>query len=361
VKSEVVVMMKPRVSQQDVAQLAGVSRATVSYVINDVDGISITPETRERVWAAVKELGFRPNAMARGLRAQSSGVLGLVTSEIATTPYAVEIIKGAQDAAFDYGKTLLIIDSEGDTDATEEAIGMMAGWQVDGVMLAADFHRRIVLPRGLTSFRHVLVHCFDADGLVPAVVPDEVQGGRLATETLLASGHSRIGFLNGPIDYPAAQGRLQGYREALEAAGIAYDASLVRSGSWWQETGIEHAADLVTGPGAATALFCGNDWIAMGAYDGLREIGLSVPGDVSIVGFDDRREIAAHMRPALTSVALPYQQMGRWAVEFLLDPEGPQQHRGTHLIKCPLVRRDSVAAPPATVTASAREAVPPTA
>jgi LacI family transcriptional regulator len=315
-----------RVSQQDVARHAGVSRATVSYVINGVGGVSITEATRQRVWAAVQELGFRPNAMARGLRAETSGVLGLITSQIATTPYAVEIIKGAQDAAFEYGKTLLIIDSEGETSATADALDMMVGWSVEGVILAADHHREIQLPDGLDGFPSVLVHCFDAEGRVPAVVPDEYQGGRLATETLLASGHTKIGFLNGPPDFPAAQGRLDGYRAALEDAGIAYDPELVRAGTWWQETGIEHARDLVLGHTAATALFCANDWIAMGAYDAIREAGLTVPDDVSIVGFDDRREIAMHMRPALTSVALPYQAMGRWAIEYLLGPDDAADH-----------------------------------
>jgi LacI family transcriptional regulator len=351
----------PRVSQKDVARLAGVSRATVSYVINDVAGASITPETRQRVWAAVEELGFRPNAMARGLRADSSGVVGLLTSEIATTPYAVSIIKGAQDAAFEHGKTLLIVDTEGLPGAASDALDMMAGWQVEGVILAADYHREIETPPGFERFEHVLVHCYAADGESTAVVPDEVQGGQLATQTLIDAGHRRIGLINGPDTYPAAQGRLEGYQAALEAAGIRFDPALVRSGSWWQENGTQHAMELVSGPEPVTGIFCGNDWIAMGAYDAVREMGLRIPQDVSIVGFDDRREIAAHMRPQLTSVALPYQQMGRWAIEYLLASDDQRPAQGKHLLACPLIERDSVAVHPvdaaeATPTESRTEA-----
>jgi LacI family transcriptional regulator len=330
---------RARPSQLDVANLAGVSRTTVSLVINDVPETSISAPTRERVWAAVEKLGFRPNEMARGLRASKSNVLGLITNDIATTPYAVAIIKGAQDCAFEVGKTLLIIDSEGADAATKNAILKMNDWQVEGLAFAADYHREISVPDGLPDMPYVLVDCYSSKEDVISIVPDERQGGRLATETLIRAGHQRIGFINGPRGYRASSGRLQGYRDAHRSAGLAVDRALIRSGDWWQESAARHAAQLLDLADPPTALFCANDWMAMGAYDVIKDRGLTIPDDIAVVGFDNRVEIAAHMRPGLTTVALPYYEMGRRAINALLDPTAPT---GQALLPCPLVHRQSV-------------------
>jgi LacI family transcriptional regulator len=336
---------RPR--QSDVAELAGVSRTTVSFVLNEVDNIAIPEETRQRVLRAAAELGFRPHAMARGLRGGRSNVLGLVTSDIVTTPYAVEIIKGAHDTAFARGLTLLIVDTGGSDTADAEAVERLAEWRVDGLIFATEYHRQYTLPAAAAHSPAVLVNCFvdpvsDDAPAFPTILPDEVQGGLVATQALLDAGHSRIGFINGPAEYtPAHTGRLAGYRQALELAGVAFDSSLVRIGDWWQESGARHTADLLALPDPPTAIFCGNDWMAMGAFDSIREAGLSIPGDVAVVGFDNRIEIADHMRPRLTTVALPYRQMGGRAVEVLLDPE-LLAAAAIELIACPLVQRSSV-------------------
>lgn len=330
-----------RPSQRDVARVAGVSRTTVSLVVNGVAGSNIPQETQDRVWAAVRQLGFRPNQMARGLRSNTSNVLGLITHEIATTPYAVAIIKGAQDTAFARGKTLLIIDTEGAEHATEEASVRMSQWQAEGLIFATDYHRAVEPPAGTAGMPTVLVNCFTADGALSSVVPDERQGGRLATETLVAAGHRRIGLINGPAGFPASEGRLQGYLDVHRAAGIEVDERLITVGDWWQESGVRNAAALLDLDDPPTALFCANDWMAMGAYDIIKERGLRIPADVSVVGFDNRVEIAAHMRPGLSTVALPYYEMGAAAVEYLLDGRGRQaEHRR---LSCPLIARGSVA------------------
>ncbi|MFC0004113.1 LacI family DNA-binding transcriptional regulator [Micromonospora siamensis] len=330
-----------RPSQQDVARLAGVSRTTVSFVVNGVTGVAIPAATRAKVWAAVEQLGFRPNELARGLRSRRSGVLGLVTDAIATTPYAVGIIAGAQEAAARHGRTLLIVDTDSGAGSLLDAAAAMTRWQVEGLMLATDHHREVSLDGEVAGLPPtVLVDCVEADGRLPALVPDERQGGRLATDTLLAAGHRRIGLVNGPPDYPASAGRLAGWRDALAGAGVEVDQRLIRVGDWWQESGHTGAAALLDLPEPPTALFCANDWMAMGAYDLLRERGLRVPGDVAVIGFDNREEIAAHLRPALTTVALPYREMGRRAVEHLVGatPLPP----GATRLPCPLVSRASV-------------------
>jgi LacI family transcriptional regulator len=333
--------------QKDVAELAGVSRTTVSFVLNGVENIAIPEETRQRVLDAAAALGFRPNAMARGLRGGRSNVLGLLTSDIVTTPYAVEIIKGAEEAVFARGLTLLIIDTGGSQEAGKEAAERLAEWRVDGVIYATEYHRKCELPAPDLNSPIVLVNCFAGPErrslpAIPTILPDEVQGGLTATQALLDAGHKRIGFINGPPEYaPAHTGRLTGYRQALELAGLAFDADMVRVGDWWQESGARHTADLLALPQPPTAVFCGNDWMAMGAYDAVKEAGLHIPGDIAVVGFDNRVEIADHMRPKLTTVALPYRQMGARAVDILLDPQ-LLAAAGTELITCPLVRRSSV-------------------
>lgn len=333
--------------QKDVATRAGVSRTTVSFVLNGVPNIAITDETRQRVHEAALELGFRPNAMARSLRGGRSNVLGLLTSDIVTTPYAVEIIKGAQDAAIEHGQTLLIVDTAGSPSEGEEEVERLAEWRIDGLIFATEYHRVCRLPAAATQLPTVLVNCFvepylKAGRARPTIIPDEVTGAAAATQALVDAGHQRIGFINGPPDYaPAHDGRLAGYRETLEAAGLPYDPQLVRNGDWWQESGAEHTAALLAGDDPPTALFCGNDWMAMGAYDAIKEAGLRIPSDIAVVGYDNRVEIADHMRPNLTTVGLPYRAMGRRAVEVLLDPE-LLAAAATELIPCPLVTRASV-------------------
>jgi LacI family transcriptional regulator len=199
----------------------------------------------------------------------------------------------------------------------------------------------------------ILANCYAKDASVPAVVPDEVQGGRLATETLLAKGHRRIGFLDAsptaalpPATVPpatAAKGRLEGYRSALKAAGIEYDDTLVVQAEPVQEGGYVGARELLERDERPSALFCFNDRTAMGAYAAIGDMGLSIPDDVAVIGFDNQEILASHSRPPLTTVALPHYEMGYRALERLLTlmhDEGADG--GIEAIECPLVVRDSV-------------------
>ena len=331
--------------QKDVAELAGVSRTTVSFVLNDVENIAIPEETRQRVLSAAAELGFRPNAMARGLRGGRSNVLGLVTSDIVTTPYAVQIVKGAQDAALARGLTLLILDDGGSQTADVDTVERLLEWSVDGLIFATEYHREYKLPAGAKHLPTVLVNCFVDPRLggspVPTIVPDEIQGGLAATQVLIDAGHTRIAFINGPAEFSASSGRLAGYRQALKRARIRFDGHLVRAGDWWQESAAQHTSDLLSLAKPPTAIFCANDWMAMGTYDAIREAGMRIPDDIAVIGFDNRVEIADHMRPRLTTVALPYTEMGARAVEVLQDEELVAA-AATERISCPLIRRSSV-------------------
>jgi LacI family transcriptional regulator len=330
------------VTMGDVAARAGVSRTTVSFVLNDRPDESIPAETRRRVLDAVAELGYRPNAGARALAARRSDWYGIVT-EIVTAPFAVDVIKGAQDRAGEHGKFLLIASSESETADEAAEIEKLLEQRVEGLIYAATWHRGVHVPPVVREVPTVLVNCFDADGSLPSVVPDEVAGGRRATQRLLDAGHTRIGIVTLDPDIPASVGRLQGYEAALAAAGIDLDPDLVVAGDATADGGFAATAALLDAADPPTAIFCGNDRMAMGAYDAIKERGLSIPGDVAVVGFDNQELIAAYLRPRLTTVALPFQEMGARGVDMLaaLTAGQPIDTRGV-TIDCPLLERSSV-------------------
>lgn len=331
---------------QDVARLAGVSRTTVSFVMNNVRVSEIPAETRERVLDAVRELGYRPNAVAQGLRTKRTNVIGFLTDGIASTVYAVNIVEGAQAAAWAAGKLLMIVNTGGIDSIEQAGIEMMLERQVEGLIYAAWFHREVRPPANLREVPAVLVDCFDPERLFPSVVPDEVQGGREATEFLLRKGHRRIGFinLNEPEVLPAAAGRLEGYRLALAAYGVAFDPALVRYGDGATPSGYQSTLDLMQMPEPPTALFCGTDREAMGAYQALGHLGLSIPHDVAVIGFDNQEVIAAFLRPPLTTMALPHYEMGQWGVRYLIEHGEGLDENGTvqQTLRCPLIERASV-------------------
>lgn len=327
----------------DVARAAQVSQTTVSFVLNRKSDTHIPEETRARVWAAVAQLGYRPNAMARSLRQGSSSLLGLVTDEIATTPFAGLIVRGAQDAAWKYRRILTLVNTNHQSELEQEALGALLQHQVDAFILATMSHKEIVVPPMLAGLPVVLVNAFSQDDSVPAVVPDEVRGGREATEHLLAHGHRRIGVINNLDDARAAPLRIAGYREALLAAGLTPDPGLIVEKTGWQEAGYEGAMALLQRPQRPSALFCLNDRGAMGAYEAAQTLGLRVPDDLSIIGFDNQEVIAAHLRPTLSTMQLPHYEMGYWGAQTLLG--AVVLPRGRTLLHCPLVERASVARP----------------
>ena len=330
-------------SMYDVARLAGVSQTTVSFVVNNVPNVNLPQETRDRVWAAVEELGWRPNAMARGLSLQRSHTIGLISDEVAISAHAGKIIQGAQDAAWAQNKMLLVINTSSNPDIERVAVEMMLERQVESLIYATMYHRPVTLPAALGHVPTVLLDCYVKDRSLPSVVPDEVQGGRAATELLLQKGHRRIGFINNVDPIPATRGRLEGYKQALAAYNVPFDVRLVCSGIISAAEGYRCTNELLRTPEPPTALFCFNDTMAMGAYDAVKEFGLTIPDEVAIVGFDNLELIAAHLRPPLTTMELPHYAMGQWAVQYLLEQVDNSYHdRIQHTIACPLIERKSV-------------------
>lgn len=329
------------VTMREVAEAAGVSISTVSLVINNKTGARIGAEARERVHQAIEQLSYRPNALAKDLVSGQPRFIGLVADAIASTPFAGQIIHGAQDEAWRHGFVLLVANTEGDKDVESEAIAMLLEHKVRGILYSTWYHHEVDVPPGLTEADSVLVNCFAAQPLA-AVVPDEVSGGRDATTLLLKEGHRRVAFLNTTSPSPARDGRLEGYLRAHHEADLAVDPAQVIDVQPDQEGGYG-AVEAVLALGVS-GVFCHNDRVAMGLYDGLRERGLRVPEDLAVVGFDNQEVIAAHLRPPLTTVALPHYELGQAGVRVLLGLERTDDdYRFT--VGCPAIERASVTPP----------------
>jgi LacI family transcriptional regulator len=338
-----------RVRISDVAAAAGVSIATVSASLNEVQSARISADTRERVRAVADRLGYVPNRLAQGLRGQRSGTIGFVGDTVATTPYAVGMVLGALEQARAADRVVLLMNTEGHRDLEARALATLMQHQVDGVLYATMYHRDVEVPAVLRDTPVVLVDAESADPTVSSVVPDEVAGAMAAVGELLEHGHRRIGFINNADPTLAATGRLEGYQRALGQAGIDLDPSLIVTATdIGPEGGYRAARQLLELPERPTAVFCFRDLMAMGVYHAVIEAGLRIPQDLSVVGFDDLEFVASGLFPGLTTVALPHYEMGAWGVQQLLAlMESPSERTEQVKLCGQLIRRRSVAPPPA--------------
>lgn len=330
--------MRNGITVKDIARLAGVGTSTVSRVLNDDKYVS--DEKRAKVLRAVEELGYRPNLNARWLRGGATSLVGFITDEVATTPYAVDIIRGAQDAASKQGQVLMVLNSTS-LDETAQAIDFLLERQVSGIVYAAMFHRQVALPGNIEGVPLALANCYVADRSVPSAVPDEFSGAYAVTQELLKAGHRRIAFLNvSPPAVDAAEGRLAGYQAALAAYDVPFDPTLMSTMSEISLENYRVTQAFLQRDDPPTAFFVGNDRSTIGCYAAIRDAGLRIPEDIGIVGFDNQHDIAANMLPALTTAQLPHYEMGAWAFEqlFVDHAEAPPQLK----IDCPLIVRASV-------------------
>jgi LacI family transcriptional regulator len=334
---------------KDVAMRAGVSTATASYVLNDTPGARVAVATRDRVHAAAREVGYRPNVLARGLRTRRTRMIGFVSDDVATSPYASGMIRGAQDAARQAGYMLLLVNTEHGNQAHDDAVHALLQRQVDGVVFATMYHQVIDVPGELASVPHVLLDCRPPDGTGTYVVPDERGGAEAVMAELLAPGHRRIAHISDRLNSPAAGMRLAAYRDALKQSGIRFDGSLVVAEEPDHVGGWRAAAQLLDRRRPPTALFCFNDRMAAGAYRAAAERGLAIPEDLSVVGFDDQPLLADALWPGLTTAAIPHRAMGEWALAALLDfveAAASGESGEAMVMPCDLVRRSSVGPPP---------------
>ena len=337
-------MPPQRATLLQVAQRAGVSRSTASFVITGrhVD-MRISEDARQRVLRAVQELDYRPNLMARGLRTKVTNTIALISDTMAGDPYAGRAIHGSSAAAVARGHLLFIGETEGDPVVEEKLITDFLDRQVDAFVYARMFTRQVRLPKLLRGRRVVLLNCLTR-GAGPAyhsVIPDELAAGQSAARVVAEAGHrDGIYLLGDPAEHVfAGQERVAGIRESLAAAGTR-PAGVIGC-NWWPDSAYDALGRALAAGLRPKALICLNDRIAFGAYQALREAGVAVPDDVSVVSFDDS-ELAAWLRPQLTSIALPHYQLGRQAVELLL---GDEKEPGVTRLPMAVRHRASVAAP----------------
>ena len=338
--------MDNKITIRDIAKHAKVGTTTVSRVLNNHPYVS--EAKRQRVLQAIEELRYRPSPTARHMRGTPSGLLGFLTDDVATTPYAVDIIRGAQEVAWENNMVLLIADSGNNRASAEAAVDVFLDRHVEGIIYSAMYHREVELPAGLEDVPTVLANCFLEDRTVPSVVPDEFNGGFNATEALIKAGHTRIGFINlwevregVPPPVPASNGRLLGYRYALQENNILFDESLVRFTNQTPPENYYHTQELMALPNPPTAIFCGNDCVAMACYGALADLGLRVPDDIAVVGFDNIIDICEGLLPALTTIQLPHYEMGKWAVSYLITNQSKKMNPIQQKLECPLIMRDS--------------------
>ncbi len=334
-----------RPTLKDIARKAGVGAGTVSRVINNQPYVK--EETRQRVLDAIAELDYRPSFSARHMRTQRSRLIGFLTDEIATSPYAGDIVKGAEEAAWGNDFILLMISAGDSLVRARQAIDAMLEREVEGIIYAAMYHRSVEVPHNIYETPTVLANCYIEDSSLPSVVPNEFFGGYQATTSLLEKGHTSIGFINVHTvnpGIPASRGRLKGYRQAIEDHGLEFDENLVLFGDGTPESGYTHGLKLMQLPHPPTSIFCGNDRTAMGLYDALRKSSLHIPDDVAVVGFDNMDIIASALHPSLSTMQLPHYEMGKWALNFLIEhlkDEGAIEVK-QHKLDCPFVQRNSI-------------------
>ncbi|WP_328747080.1 LacI family DNA-binding transcriptional regulator [Streptomyces sp. NBC_00285] len=339
-----------RATSRDVARLAGVSHTAVSFVFNGRAQGNLSAETQEKIRKAAAQLGYRPNAVARGLRTRRTAVIGLVTDEIATSPFAGRLLRGAMDMAWGSEHLVLTVDSGQDPRAEDAAVAELLDRRVDGIIYAALSLRRARVPEGLHGTFAVFANCLPEDGSLPAVIPAERAGGRSAARVLLDAGHRRIALVGGLEDIASAE-RLRGFRDALRAVGLTAEKDWVVRTGGEISAGYEGALRLLDGVPAdrrPTGIVCYNDRVAAGVLHAAARLGLDVPAELSVVGYDDQEHMAAFLSPPLTTIALPHRAMGETAARLLLDAidSGIAPPVTTRRLECPVVTRGSVGPAP---------------
>jgi LacI family transcriptional regulator len=326
-------------TMKDVALRAGVSTATVSHVINETRFVS--GELKARVYQAMRELNYRPNAIARSLRRRRTHNLGMILPDI-SYPFLAEVARGVEDAGFELDYNVILCDSNGNLEKEATCIGILQEKKVDGIVFVAagesSSHVQALIEQGIP----VIVCDRELPEVeVDTVIADNVGSGYQATEYLIGLGHRRIGCIAGPPMLEISNKRVEGYKRALEQHGIPLREESIAGGDFRCRGGYEAMGELLALDEPPTAVFACNDLMAIGAICAASQKRLRIPQDVAIVGCDDIA-LASFTNPSLTTVAQPKHEMGAAAVEMLVKRIGDKDRPPTRkLLPTELVLRDS--------------------
>ncbi|WP_217570011.1 LacI family DNA-binding transcriptional regulator [Mesorhizobium sp. GbtcB19] len=336
------VFAKP-VTLREVAVAAGVSVATASKALNGQG--RMTAETRERIRETARLLGFRPNSLAQSLLRRRSFTVGLLTNDTYGR-FSLPLMAGVSDALVDKGVSVFLCNVEDDTRLGQLHVEAMLDKRVDGIIATGkriDRH----LPVDLSNLRVPVVYAFTRpDPGAVGLVSDDAGGARLAVEHFLRLGRRRIAHVSGPPGFGVVHERADAYRAVLQENNLPIGEPLL--GQWSEAWGHEAVAKLFGGMGERPdAVFCGNDQIARGVIDALRERGIRVPDDVGVIGFDNWEIVAEATRPPLTSIDMNLESLGREAGLALLSlVDGRPAAPGIRKLPCRLVVRQSCGSPP---------------
>jgi LacI family transcriptional regulator len=322
----------------DVARLAGVSPATASRALNGRGGTS--EETARRVRHAAEKLGYQPNALARGLLSGKSCTVGLITTD-SFGRFSIPVMQGAEDAFGPGSISVFLCDGRGDRIREQHYLRTLLERRVDGIIVTGK-RRDDREPIGQdlpVPVVYAMAHTTDPDHL--SLVPDDEQGAELALRHLLSTGRTTIGHITGPQDFISARLRASAAEKVLAEAGLQLAGGGPMFGEWSEEWGRQATAMLLRTLPNLDAIFCGNDQVARGVADIVRESGRRIPDDVALVGFDNWEVIAASSRPPLTTVDMNLRELGHVAGQRLLDAIDGRPTSGLHKLPCTLVLRES--------------------
>ncbi|WP_051440702.1 LacI family DNA-binding transcriptional regulator [Ensifer aridi] len=310
------------ITQREIARRARTSLKTVSRVINR-DPL-VNAETRARIEAIIGELGYTPSQVARMMRSQKSNIIGFISDRVATTSSSIELIRGAQDAAWKAGKQMMLFNVERGSDTERHAEEQLAAFRAEAVIYATPYHQPV--DRAATGIPCMLLNCFDPAGRHHAIVPDDYRLAYELTSIILDRGYRRPAFLNLPEDIVAAPLRARGFVDAGAARGVdlsgAVHTAVIRDSAG---APVFIAERILPGLMAAAArpdlILCGQDMLAMNVYFALADLGLKVGQDIGVASFDNLHPIATMLQPGLSTMALPYYEMGAAAMLAAIEPE----------------------------------------
>ncbi len=312
-------MPDPPVTLKDVAARAGVHPATASRALSPETSLLVSEDTAKRVREAARELGYRPNPLARSLRTRRSHSAGVLIPDL-NNPLFPPIVRGLEDRLAQAGYVALIGNTDSDDERERVLFEQMRARHVDGFVLATAHLRSPLLAEAARAeLPVVLVNRMAEDHSFSSVSVDNVRGIRMAVSHLAALGHRRIAHIAGPQDVSTGLHRYRGFRTAMAASGLPVDdGQVVFAAAFTVEEGLRCCRELLAGPGRCTAIAAGNDMLAVGCYAALDEAGLACPAVVSVVGFNDMPFID-RLRPPLTTVRFPHYQVGTEAAHLLLE------------------------------------------
>jgi LacI family transcriptional regulator len=338
------------VTIKDVAREAGVSVGTASQALRESP--AVRDATRRRVQVVAKRLRYQPSALARGLVTRRTHTVGLLISDIAN-PFFIRAVRAIEDVAQENGYNVILCNTDEDAAKEAQYLRVLMEKRVDGIILATTAGSRQMVRD--VRWRRIPLVLFDRE--LPGVATDLVKvdgvtGGRLATEHLLRLGHRRIAIIHGPVVRSTGAERLQGYLEALRAAGVRPDPALIQEGNFKQDSGRTGAQRLLALSPPPTALFCTNNLMTVGALQTLGEQGVRIPADLSLIGYDDM-EWWTLTHPPLTTVGQPVYELGREAMRLLLAQiEAPGRRRAQRVVLKPELLARASCGPPRASTSN---------